>query len=30
MEYKDGEKVGTWIQWDENGTVVKSTDYASM
>jgi antitoxin component YwqK of YwqJK toxin-antitoxin module len=30
MEYKDGEKVGTWTQWDDAGTIVKTTDYASM
>ena len=23
MEYKDGEKVGTWTQWDETGAVIK-------
>jgi antitoxin component YwqK of YwqJK toxin-antitoxin module len=30
MEYKDGEKAGTWTQWDENGAEVKSTSYAAM
>ena len=30
MEYRDGEKTGTWYQWDEKGEVMKTTTYNGL
>jgi antitoxin component YwqK of YwqJK toxin-antitoxin module len=30
MTYKDGEKTGVWKQWNDNGELIKTTDYSSL
>jgi antitoxin component YwqK of YwqJK toxin-antitoxin module len=30
MIYKDGEKIGTWNQWDETGKLIQTTNYSAL
>jgi antitoxin component YwqK of YwqJK toxin-antitoxin module len=30
MIYKDGQKVGIWNQWDENGKLIQTTNYNAL
>ena len=30
MNYHEGEKSGTWYNWDSNGNLVKTTQYGSI